>query len=71
MSYLFITNLLQREKFVLFTFIKNLNKTQQNAFLVGFLGGFFIGNPAWSRAARLYSGLVCAVVFFQLTVQLS
>jgi hypothetical protein len=43
---LFIKNLIEREKFVLFSYkIKNLKKPQKNpkknTFLVGFLGGFF------------------------------
>jgi hypothetical protein len=47
MSFLFIKNLFQREKFVLFSLkIKKIKKTQKNAFLVGLLGGFFIANPA-------------------------
>jgi hypothetical protein len=47
MSYLFIKNLLQREKFVPgIIFIKNKKfqkpqKTKKKSFLVGFLGGFF------------------------------
>jgi hypothetical protein len=54
--FLFIKNLFQREKFVLFN-NKNKNKikqkthkTQKNNILVGFLGGFLVGfciaNPA-------------------------
>jgi len=55
MSYLFIKNLFQREKFVLFSkkFFKKNQKTQKKQFywffLVvfwAFLGGFFIANPA-------------------------
>ncbi len=59
MSYLFIKNLFQREKFVLFSSkIKNQKnkpkKPKKKTFLVGFLGvffwvflgGFFIANPA-------------------------
>jgi hypothetical protein len=44
MTYLFIKNLFEREKFVLFSKkIKNLKnpKNPQKTFLVGFLGGFF------------------------------
>jgi hypothetical protein len=41
MSYLFIKNLFQREKFVII-FIKNLKiKKTKKTFVVGFLGGFF------------------------------
>ena len=44
-TYLFIKNLFEREKLVLFSLkIKNLKKTkktQKNPLLVGFLGGFF------------------------------
>jgi hypothetical protein len=39
---LFIKNLFEREKFVLFSKKnKKIKKTKKNRFLVGFLGGFF------------------------------
>ncbi len=45
MSYLFLENLFQREKFVLSSYkIKNFKKPKKNkkkTILVGFLGGFF------------------------------
>jgi hypothetical protein len=42
MSYLFIKNLFQRQKFVLFSYkIKNLKKNKKKTLLVSFLGGFF------------------------------
>ncbi len=53
MSYLFIKNLFQREKFVLFSLkLKNYKKQKKNIFIGFFrwvfwvcLGGFFIANP--------------------------
>ncbi len=47
MTYLFIKNLFEREKFVLFSLkIKNLKKTQKNI-LVGFFRWFFLGFLGW------------------------
>ncbi len=49
---LFIKNMFQREKFVLFKKkIKNLKKPQKT-FLVGFLGGFFLGFFGWVFIAK-------------------
>jgi hypothetical protein len=52
MTYLFIKNLYEREKLVLFSLkIKNLKKQKKNIFsgflgvFLGFLGGFFNANP--------------------------